>query len=72
MMQLSISQRLTRPTPDSKVTHHMESSIMRSANMIEHEDMVPATYLKAMRTAQHKEWQKAINTEIRSLIELET
>ena len=42
---------------DSKVAHHMESSIMHSTYMIEHKDMVPATYLQAIRTAQLQEWQ---------------
>jgi hypothetical protein len=34
--------------------------------------MVPATYLKTMQTAQHRQWQEAVNAEIRSLMELET
>jgi hypothetical protein len=40
---------------DSKVTHHMESTIMHFAYMIEHENMVPKTYLDAMRTAERKQ-----------------
>jgi hypothetical protein len=49
----------------------MESSIMHFAYMIEHKNMVPKTYLDAMRTAERKQWQDAINAEIRSLLELE-
>ncbi len=40
---------------DSKVTHHMESSIMHFAYIIDHENMVPKTYTDAMRTAERKQ-----------------
>ncbi len=45
---------------------------MHFAYIIEHKNMVPKTYLDAMRTAERKQWQEAINAEIRSLLELET
>ncbi len=36
---------------------------MHFAYMIEHESMVPKTYLDPMRTAERKQWQEAINAE---------
>jgi hypothetical protein len=48
------------------------SSLMQYAHLIQHEEMVPKTYDKAMQTPQAEKWQEAVNSEIRSLIRLGT
>jgi hypothetical protein len=50
----------------------MESSIFQYAYLIQHEEMVPKTYIEAMRSIHHVEWQKAIDAEIQSLLKLNT
>ncbi len=51
-------------------TYSIAFEIFQYAYIIQHEEMIPKTYIEAMRSIYHVEWEKAIDAEIRSLLNL--
>jgi len=48
------------------------TSLMQYAHLIQHEEMVPKTYQKAMESEHAPQWQEAVTKEIKSLVRLGT